>query len=144
MKKSRALLAALLAAASLAPALALAQDHRPGGPDAAHGQMQHGGPGDHPAIEHRPMRGNGHAYGREQPPGGPVRPGPVVNYDENHHHDWRRGERVPAEYRDRQYVIDDWRAYHLAQPPRGYEWIGIGGDHLLVQICSGVVFQIGL
>lgn len=34
--------------------------------------------------------------------------------------DWRRGGRVPPEYRGRNYVVDDWRGHHLNAPPRGY------------------------
>ncbi|WP_107311398.1 RcnB family protein [Burkholderia metallica] len=57
--------------------------------------------------------------------------------------EWHRGDRLPPEFRDRQYVIDDWRGYHLSPPPRGYQWVGVGGDHLLVQIGSGIVLRIG-
>jgi Ni/Co efflux regulator RcnB len=59
------------------------------------------------------------------------------------HRDWHKGDRLPAEFRDRQYVVDDWRGYHLSPPPRGYHWVGIGGDYLLVQIGSGVVLSVG-
>ncbi len=55
---------------------------------------------------------------------------------------WHKGERIPREYRERQYVIEDWRAYSLAPPPRGYQWIGIGGDYFLVAIPTGLVFQV--
>ncbi|MBF3541931.1 RcnB family protein, partial [Burkholderia pseudomallei] len=27
--------------------------------------------------------------------------------------------------------------------PRGYHWVGIGGDYLLVRISTGVILQIG-
>lgn len=54
-----------------------------------------------------------------------------------------RATGFPPEFRDRQYVIDDWRGYHLSPPPRGYQWVGVGGDHLLVQIGSGIVLRIG-
>lgn len=40
-------------------------------------------------------------------------------------------------------MIDDWRGYRLSPPPRGYQWVGVGGDHLLVQIGSGIVLRIG-
>src|SRR5512142_1792374 len=36
---------------------------------------------------------------------------------------FRRGDRLPPEYRHRNYVIDDWRGYHLRPPPRGYHWV---------------------
>ena len=57
------------------------------------------------------------------------------------YHRWNRGERIPPEYRDRQYVIDDWREHRLAPPPRGYHWVGVGGDYYLVRP-DGFVFNV--
>ncbi len=56
--------------------------------------------------------------------------------------EWRRGGRVPPEYRGRNYVVNDWRGYHLQQPPRGYQWVGVGGDFVLAAIATGVIAQI--
>ena len=39
-------------------------------------------------------------------PGGPVP-----------HQDWHKGDRLPADYRDRNYVVDDWRGHGLSAPP---------------------------
>jgi Ni/Co efflux regulator RcnB len=55
---------------------------------------------------------------------------------------WRRGDRLPAEYRHRQYVVDDWRGHHLRAPPRGYHWVQRGGDYILVAIASGVILEL--
>jgi Ni/Co efflux regulator RcnB len=49
---------------------------------------------------------------------------------------------VPPEYRQRQYVVDNWHDYRLSAPPRGYQWVGVGGDYLLVAIASGLVFNV--
>ncbi len=57
-------------------------------------------------------------------------------------HDFRRGQRLPIEYRHRQYVVDDWRGYHLSAPPRGYHWVQTGGDYVLVAIATGVILQL--
>jgi Ni/Co efflux regulator RcnB len=57
-------------------------------------------------------------------------------------HDFRRGQRLPAEYRNRQYVVDDWRGHHLSAPPRGYHWVQTGGDYVLVAIATGVILQL--
>ncbi len=59
-------------------------------------------------------------------------------------HDFRRGQRLPVEYRHRQYVVDDWRGLHLSAPPRGYHWVQTGGDYLLVGITTGVILQLFL
>lgn len=57
-------------------------------------------------------------------------------------HVYYRGDRFPAEYRSRQYVVDDWRGHHLSAPPRGYHWVQSGGDYVLVAIATGVILQL--
>lgn len=67
----------------------------------------------------------------------------------DHHHGrghghgprWSRGDRVPHDYRGRQYVVNDWRGHRLAPPPRGAQWVGVGADYLLIGIATGVVMQ---
>ncbi|CAN5880898.1 hypothetical protein BH11PSE13_BH11PSE13_14490 [soil metagenome] len=58
------------------------------------------------------------------------------------HTEWRRGGRVPTEYRGRNYVVNDWRGNRLSAPPRGYQWVGVGGDFVLAAIATGVIAQI--
>ena len=53
-----------------------------------------------------------------------------------------RGDRFPAEYRTRGYVVDDWRGHRLSAPPPGYHWVQSGGDYLLVAIATGVIAQV--
>ncbi|AOJ02480.1 hypothetical protein WS70_12125 [Burkholderia mayonis] len=124
MKAHRLLWVSMVAAGALVSSLAIAQpSHGPGGPgDERYGQP----PGTHDERDHGDH-------------GGP-RPG---EHRGGENAAWRRGDRLPDEYRDRQYVIDDWRGYHLSPPPRGYHWVGIGGDYLLVRISTGVILQIG-
>jgi Ni/Co efflux regulator RcnB len=55
---------------------------------------------------------------------------------------WHRGDRLPMEYRNRSYVVDDWRGHHLNAPPRGYYWVQNGNDYLLIAITSGVIAQL--
>lgn len=57
-------------------------------------------------------------------------------------HNYYRGERLPAEYRHRQYVVDDWRGHQLSAPPRGYHWVQTGGDYVLVAIATGIILQL--
>jgi Ni/Co efflux regulator RcnB len=57
-------------------------------------------------------------------------------------HSFYRGGRLPGDYRSRQYVVDDWRAHHLRQPPRGYHWVQTGGDYVLVAIATGIIADI--
>lgn len=53
--------------------------------------------------------------------------------------EWHRGGRLPAQYRDHQYVVDNWRAHHLSAPPRGYHWVQVGDDYVLAAIATGII-----
>jgi Ni/Co efflux regulator RcnB len=55
---------------------------------------------------------------------------------------WNRGVRLPPEYRDRQYIVSDWRGHRLSAPPRGYQWVQSGSDYLLVAIATGIITQL--
>ena len=58
-------------------------------------------------------------------------------------HQWRRGERLPTDFRTRYVVIDDWRGAHLRPPPRGYHWVRDDrGEYLLVGIATGVILSL--
>lgn len=56
--------------------------------------------------------------------------------------EWRRGGHIPREYLNRQYWVEDWRAHHLAPPPRGYQWVQVGSDYVLVALASGIIAQL--
>ena len=56
--------------------------------------------------------------------------------------EWRRGGHIPDQYRSRQYVVEDWRSHRLNAPPRGYQWVQVGGDYVLVAIATGIIAQL--
>lgn len=112
----RSIIASLVCTALAAsPIAALAQPHPPG----------RGGP-----PPSRPGPGPGMHAGNHGP-GGPIP-----------HRDWRRGQRLPQAYRGHSYVVDNWREHGLRPPPRGYHWVGVNGDYVLVAIASGVISSI--
>lgn len=41
--------------------------------------------------------------------------------------DWNRGRRV------------DYRSYHLAPPPRGYEWREVDGNYVMAAVATGLI-----
>lgn len=53
-----------------------------------------------------------------------------------------RGGRLPPQYNNRYYVVDDWRGHRLNSPPRGYHWVQAGGDYLLVAITTGIILEL--
>ena len=59
-------------------------------------------------------------------------------------HSFHPGQRLPLEYRRRQYVVEDWRGHGLRAPPRGYYWVQTGADYVLVAIATGIILQLML
>jgi Ni/Co efflux regulator RcnB len=65
-------------------------------------------------------------------------------YERGHSEGWyRKGGHMPTEYRGNTYVVSDWRARHLRQPPRGYHYVrSDNGDILLVAVTTGIIASI--
>jgi Ni/Co efflux regulator RcnB len=59
-------------------------------------------------------------------------------------HDLYSGQRLPSNYRNRQYVVDNWRSHRLSAPPRGHQWVQVGNDYVLAAIATGVIASIFL
>lgn len=59
-------------------------------------------------------------------------------------HNYHKGGYVSREYRQRQYVVNDWHGRHLHAPPRGYQWVQTGPDYVLIAISTGLIAQIVL
>ena len=58
---------------------------------------------------------------------------------------WARGQYIPREYRTSRYYITDYRAYNLAPPPYGYQYVRPYQDddnYYLVQVATGLISQI--
>lgn len=131
--RRRAWLAAgAMAVLGLATAAAQAQPRQdPRGPDDHRGPSGHRPPPPRPG--HRPPPPPAH-----RPP--PGHGGPM--HGTGPQRGWYRGDRVPPQYRSRQYVVNNWRAHHLSAPPRGYHWVQYGADYMLVAIATGVIVQL--
>lgn len=55
---------------------------------------------------------------------------------------WSRGDKLSTEYRSNQYVVSDWKANHLRQPPRGYHWVRANNQYVLAAVATGVIADI--
>ena len=99
-------------------------------------QMQRGPGYMHGNRDGRGMqRGPQNQYGQQGPGYQGRGAGPNGNF--------YRGSRLPQEYRNRQYVVEDWRGHHLSAPPRGYHWRRDDrGDFLLVAIATGIIAEV--
>lgn len=98
--------------------------------------------------DHRDDRRGGPDQGQQWNRGGPDRGGPDrgrPGFDrrDGHgagpDHGFYRGDRLPPQYRSRQYVVEDWRGHRLSAPPRGQQWVQVGGDYVLAAIATGVI-----
>jgi Ni/Co efflux regulator RcnB len=85
------------------------------------------------APERQDNRDFGRSHNQERDRGGR---GVGPNYE------YYRGDRLPIEYRHRQYVVDDWRGHNLSAPPRGYRWVQSGNDYILIAIATGIIAQL--
>ena len=73
--------------------------------------------------------------------GGPQQSGWRQDQGAGHH--WQRGERMGQnDWNGAQPV--DYRARHLRQPPRGYEWRESNGQYVLAAVATGVIASIML
>jgi len=77
-------------------------------------------------------RGFGRAHEQERSGGRGVGP----------NNEYYRGDRLPDEYRHRNYVVSDWRSHNLKAPPRGYQWVQSGGDYVLIAIATGIIAEL--
>lgn len=57
-------------------------------------------------------------------------------------HNWGRGDRLPASYYARPYVVRDYRGCHLRPPPRGAHWVRVNNDVILAAIATGLVLEV--
>jgi Ni/Co efflux regulator RcnB len=112
-------------------------------PDRGHGwqQQRHGQDRDHRYDRHdRHDRHDRSRNDRDR----------YVRHDNGRHLGWykqsfRRGQRVPVVYLAPRYYVNDYRAYRLAPPPRGYRWVRPyqdSNEYLLVQVATGLIMQV--
>jgi Ni/Co efflux regulator RcnB len=121
--------------------VAVAQDR--GHDDNNRGGAQYGNDSrgnDHRGNDNRgnDNHGNDHGNRGNDNHGGPM----AQNRGAGPNHDMRKGGRLPSQYRNRQYVVNDWRGHHLNAPPRGYQWVQAGGDYVLVAAATGLIASI--
>ncbi len=55
---------------------------------------------------------------------------------------WVRGHRMSPAERRRMAEVRDYRRYRLSAPPRGYHWVKVDNDYLLVGVATGIISSI--
>ncbi|KQZ54783.1 hypothetical protein ASD54_05605 [Rhizobium sp. Root149] len=55
---------------------------------------------------------------------------------------WHRGQKLSRAERARLAEIRDYRRYRLSAPPRGYHWVRVNNEFLLIGVTSGIIANI--
>jgi len=136
MNRKRILAAALAATFALSASAAFAdpRDHRGGHPHARAAKPHHAPARQHVPPGHakrRPVEVHHHHY----------QPAPVVRHVHAPvpYHRFKRGDRLPPDYRRPHYVVEHWHEHRLTPPPAHHHWVQVGADYLLVAIATGIV-----
>lgn len=122
--KSKAIVCAIAAATLGLSSLSFAQSYDRRGNEQRQEQRGHDNRGDYRGGDRRDDGARNNDRGNEYGARGPQ---------------FRRGGHIPAQYRSRQYVVNDWRGHHLSAPPRGHQWVQVGGDYVLVAVATGLI-----
>jgi Ni/Co efflux regulator RcnB len=72
--------------------------------------------------------------------GGHPSPSPMADQG-NNHPEWRKGQQIGHEDWARGAPVD-YRARHLRNPPRGYEWREVDGRFILAAVATGVISDV--
>jgi Ni/Co efflux regulator RcnB len=59
-----------------------------------------------------------------------------------HKQSWSRGHRMTPDERRRGSDVRDYRRYRLSAPPRGYKWVRVDNNYLMIGIATGVISSI--
>ena len=129
------LVSSLIAAFMACSASAYAQDRHDRNDNRPQQHDQRGNDRDNRHDDRRDDRRDDHA-----------RPGHAPQHAGNRgvgpRHDWHKGNRLPAEYRNKRHVVNDWRARRQSPPPRGHQWVQVDGDYVLMAAATGLIAQI--
>jgi Ni/Co efflux regulator RcnB len=129
MKKTLVIAAGSLLFATTVAMAAPAQHHHDRGHQQNDQGRDHRGNQGHRRFYHD-QHGEHDGYGRYY----------VVQERGRHEGGYQRGGRVPIEYRGPRYIVTDWRAYRLREPPRGYAWVrSDDGQYLLIALATGII-----
>ena len=55
---------------------------------------------------------------------------------------WNRGDRLPPAYRAERYRINNYSAYRLPPPPRGYYYTRVDNDVVLTAAATGLIASV--
>lgn len=93
----------------------------------------------HHTVEHHEAMRHGHEHEHAR-----FMTGRYVHPHGYYRHSWRRGDRLPPDYRASAYVIPDAAVYHLRPPPRGYYWVRVDDNAVLAAVATGVVVDVAV
>lgn len=89
--------------------------------------------------DRREYRTEARANAHHQQAGGRYNAGRYVAPRGYQSRQWRTGQRLPASYAARTYVVNDYSRYGLRAPPRGYQYVRTGNDVVLAAVAGGLI-----
>ncbi|BEV13009.1 hypothetical protein ATDW_35050 (plasmid) [Asticcacaulis sp. DW145] len=66
----------------------------------------------------------------------------VSQNDDRYSRRWAHGDRLPLAFRRGDYIVTGWQARHLKPPKRGYRWIHVDNQYLLIDKASGRITKV--
>ncbi|WP_152876373.1 RcnB family protein [Acinetobacter guerrae] len=87
-------------------------------------------------------RGVDHHYHQAPPPSKAPSKWSNSHYDRDRYTNFRKGDRLPYQYRDNRYYVSNWRNSRLSAPPRGYHWVRADGRYLLVSSSNHRIYAV--
>lgn len=57
-------------------------------------------------------------------------------------HDWKAGQKVPAQYRGQGYKVDHSKYRKLSKPGHQQQWIKVNGDYVLTSTLTHTIIRI--
>jgi Ni/Co efflux regulator RcnB len=57
-------------------------------------------------------------------------------------HDWKAGQKVPAQFRGQAYKVDHNKHKKLAKPNRNQQWLNVNGDYVLTNVINHTIIKI--
>jgi hypothetical protein len=71
----------------------------------------------------------------------PVQAAPVIHMDKGDFQ-IKKGKKLPGSAKRVVINKKDYHRWHLKTPPRGYQWVRVGNEFLMVAITTGIIFSI--
>jgi Ni/Co efflux regulator RcnB len=132
----KALVLSISTALVAAPVMAAPQEHQPQKPQA---QMSHK-KAPEPMKQQQTPQNKPYAQNNAKHTQGPQHKAQKNRV--NPSHDWKKGQKVPSEFRGQRYKVDHNQHRNLSKPSKNQQWIKVNGDYVLMNAMNYTIIKI--